>query len=135
MIKKYNQFVKEKTNEEFVFDREMPTMSPETKPVVKPEVKPDVRPETNPRPVAPSIIPDEGNSPLESPAKAQMEEEAGDIYASKLRELSDYLGAEVENNMINYKGHKITFPSETEKYQIKNYLKKLNINLLQLKKD
>lgn len=115
MIKKYNQFIKEKTNEEIGFDREMPTMEPET--------KPDVRPQTNPRPVAPSIIPDKGNAPLESPDKAQIEEEGGDIYASKLKELSDYLGAEVENNKINYKGNEITFPSETEKYQIKGVKK------------
>lgn len=125
MIKKYNQFIKDKTNEEFVFDRETPTLSPE-KPVVKPEVKPDVKPATEPRPVAPSIIPDHGNSPLESPAKAEMEEEAGDVYTTKLKELADYLGVEVENNTINYEGHEITFPSETEKYQIKGVKKGFN---------
>lgn len=129
MIKKYNQFIKDKTNEEFVFDREMPTMAPgqaPSKPDVRPDVKPDVRPQTEPRPVPPALIPDEGNSPLEAPAKAEMEEEAGDIYANKLQELADYLGVEVENNTVKYEGHEITFPSETEKYQIKGVKKGFN---------
>jgi hypothetical protein len=60
-----------------------------TKPAT-PVVEPGVRPAVEPRPAPPALIPDEGNSPLESPAKAEMEEEAGDMYAQKLQELLDY---------------------------------------------
>ena len=35
-----------------------------------------------------------------------------------LKELADRLGAEVENNMINYNGKKIEFFSETEAFAI-----------------
>lgn len=131
MIKKYNQFLKDKTNEEFVFDK-VPTFGgefagTETAPT-KPVTKPDVKPDTDTRPVPPSLIPDEGNSPLESPAKAEfeVEEEGGDVYTNKLKELADSLGVEVVDNSVEYNGKKIIFPSETEKYQIEGIKKGFN---------
>ena len=131
MIKKYNQFVKDKTNEEFVFDNEVayPDVYSGDETTTKPITKPDVKPGTDTRPVPPSLIPDEGDSPLESPAKAEYEveeEEGGDIYSNKLRELADALGAEVTDNYIEYNGKKIMFPSETEKYQIEGVKKGFN---------
>jgi hypothetical protein len=121
MIKRYNQFINDKTNEEFVFSKEQETTKPAT-----PVVEPGVRPAVEPRPAPPALIPDEGNSPLESPAKAEMEEEAGDMYAQKLQELADHLGTEVKDNKIDYMGHIITFPSETEKYHIEGVKKAFN---------
>lgn len=128
MIKKYNQFLKDKTNEEFVFDKdvkEYPGIYSGGETTTKPVVKPDVKPDTDTRPVPPSLIPDEGNSPLESPAKAEyeVEEEGGDIYANKLKDLADALGVEVVDNSVEYNGKKIIFPSETEKYQIEGIKK------------
>lgn len=129
MIKKYNQFVKGKTNEEFVVDSEIeaPVYGRET--TTKPDVKPDVRPTTTPRPSPPSLIPDRQDSPVPAPAKASIEEEeeeGGDLYARKLQEIADALGSEVVNNSVEYGGHKITFPSETEKYHISGVKKTFN---------
>jgi ASC-1-like (ASCH) protein len=131
MIKKYNQFLKDKTNEEFVFDKDVkdyPGIYSGDETTTKPVIKPDVKPDTDTRPVPPSLIPDEGNSPLESPAKAEIEfeEEAGDVYTNKLKELADALGVEVVDNSVEYNGKKIIFPSETEKYQIEGIKKGFN---------
>ena len=69
MIKRYNQFVETKTNEEFVFGNEP----------AKPEVTPDVKPGTTQplpgEPDSPSPIRRERTSPVPAPAKAQYEEE------------------------------------------------------------
>ena len=46
------------------------------------------------------------------------EEEAGDIYQKRLQELSDLLGAEVINNKVIYNNEEIIFPSETEMYHV-----------------
>lgn len=119
MIKKYNQFVKKRINEEVEVesDLEIPTYNTTT----KPDVKPDVRPTTKPRPSAPPLIPDRQDSPVPAPAKASLEEgeeEGGDLYDRKLKEMADALGSEVIDKTIEWGGHKITFPSETEKYHI-----------------
>ena len=69
MIKRYNQFVETKTNEEFVFGNEP----------AKPEVTPDVKPGTTQplpgEPDSPSPIRRERTSPVPAPTKAQYEEE------------------------------------------------------------
>lgn len=122
MIKKYNQFIEKKTNEEFVFGNEAPA---------KPEVAPDVKPDTTQpleEPSAPSPIRRERTSPVPAPAKAEveMEEEGEDIYTSKMQELADLLGVEFNNGQIVYNGKKIIFPSETEKYQIEGIKKGFN---------
>lgn len=47
------------------------------------------------------------------------EEEVGEYIGTKmLKDLASRLGVEVENNEINYKGQKINFFSETEKFHI-----------------
>jgi hypothetical protein len=121
MIKKYNQFVETKTNEEFVFGNEP----------AKPEVAPDVKPGTAQplpsEPISPNPIRRERTSPVPAPTKAQYEEEEGvDIYVNKIQELADLLGVEVENGHVVYNGKKVMFPSETEKYQIEGVRKGFN---------
>lgn len=52
------------------------------------------------------------------------EEEGVDLYTSKLKELADALGTEVKDGKVEYEGKQIIFPSETEKYHVGN--KKFN---------
>jgi hypothetical protein len=111
MIKKYNQFVKGKVNEEF----EM--AEPGTKPVTAPPVTtPDTRPS---RPgVVPTTIPSEEDAPL---ARYEEEEEEGGEYIGKkmMNDLASELGTEIEEDgSINYNGKKINFYSETEKFHV-----------------
>jgi hypothetical protein len=63
------------------------------------------------------------------------EEESGDVYSAKMKELANMLGSEVtDKNTIEYNGTQIIYPSETEMYhvgkkkfktsqEVKNYLK------------
>jgi hypothetical protein len=111
MIKKYNQFVKGKVNEEF----EM--AEPGTKPVTAPPVTtPDTRPS---RPgVVPTTIPSEEDAPL---ARYEEEEEEGGEYIGKkmMNDLASELGIKIdEDGSINYNGKKINFYSETEKFHV-----------------
>ena len=110
MIKKYNQFVKGKVNEEF----EM--ADPGTKPVTAPPVTtPDTRPS---RPgVVPTTIPSEEDAPL---ARYEEEEEGGEYIGKKMmNDLASELGTEIEEDgSINYNGKKINFYSETEKFHV-----------------
>jgi hypothetical protein len=118
MIKRYNEFVEKKTNEEFVFADPKPATQP-TKPGT---IEKPITPE---EPVLPGPIRRERTSPIPAPAKAQYEEEEEgvDLYTNKLQELADLLGVEVENGYVVYNGKKIMFPSETEKYQIEGVKK------------
>lgn len=89
MIKKYNQFIKE--NDEFIDD----TME---------EVQDDMI---------------QGDQDIENNTmEEEAEEEAGDIYTSKLKELSKKLGVDIEDGKLEYKGKEIIFPSETEMYHV-----------------
>jgi hypothetical protein len=111
MIKKYNQFVKGKVNEDFTM------ADPETKPVTAP---PTTTPDTRPsRPgVVPTTIPSEQDAPL---AKYEQEEEEGGEYIGKkmMNDLSSELGTEIdEDGSINYNGKKVNFYSETEKFHV-----------------
>jgi len=128
MIKKYNQFIGKKTNEEFVFDK-VPTFGgefagSETAPT-KPEVAPGTTEKPSEKPVMPSPIRRERTSPMPAPAKAnyEEEEEGSDLYTNKIQELANLLGVEAENGYVVYNGKKIMFPSETEKYQIEGVKK------------
>ena len=113
MIKKYNQFVKGKVNEEF----EM--AEPETKPVTAPPVTtPDTRPS---RPgVVPTTIPSEQDAPLAHYEEEEEEEEGGEYIGKKMmNNLASELGTEIgEDGSINYNGKKINFYSETEKFHV-----------------
>lgn len=46
------------------------------------------------------------------------EEEAGDIYSNKLKELAQKLGVELEDGKLEYEGQEIIFPSETEMFHV-----------------
>ncbi len=120
MIKRYNQFVETKTNEEFVFGNET------EKPVVTPDVKPGTAQPLPSEPTLPNPIRRERTSPVPAPAKAELEEEGSDLYTTRIQELADLLGVDVENGQINYNGKKVIFPSETEKYQIEGIKKGFN---------
>jgi hypothetical protein len=122
MIKRYNQFVETKTNEEFVFGNE------QEKPTVNPDVKPGTAQPLPSEPTSPNPIRRERTSPVPAPAKAhyEEEEEGVDLYVNKIQELADLLGVEVEDGHVVYNGKKIMFPSETEKYQIEGVRKGFN---------
>lgn len=111
MIKRYNQFVKGKVNEDFTM------ADPETKPVTAP---PTTTPDTRPsRPgVTPTTIPSEQDAPL---AKYEEGEEEGGEYIGKkmMNELASELGTEIEDDgSISYNGKKVNFYSETEKFHV-----------------
>jgi hypothetical protein len=115
MIKKYNQFVKD-INEEFEMGQGQP--APVTTPA-EPTTVPDTP--TTPRPTRPGITPTEIPSEEDAPLayhQGEEEEEGGDIYTAKLQELADILGTEIDGNAIEYDGHKIIYPSETEMYHV-----------------
>jgi hypothetical protein len=144
MIKRYNQFVDDKINEEF-------TAGPEQAPApTRRETETPTRPDTDrptaPRPTRPGVIPDDVPSEQDNPlAKnnpfdggdggfsdggsqefdGEVEEE--DPYIAKLKELAVALklGEDVvQNNRIilkknpEDKGKEITFPSETGKFHV-----------------
>jgi hypothetical protein len=124
MIKKYNQFVDEKINEEFVNApslgapapaRQAPSRETETIPG-RPTTTPGTRPS---RPgVIPSTRPSEQDAPL-----AEVEEEEGDFYGTQLTSLAVALGldeSDVIDNKLDYEGKEIIFPSETEKFHVDN---------------
>jgi hypothetical protein len=91
MIKRYNQFIKE--NDEFM---EEPSFE-ETEGRLAEE--------------------DLEQEPIQS-EEAGEEEEAGDIYTNRLKELAEKLGTEVVDGKIDYNGQTIIFPSETEMYHV-----------------
>lgn len=133
MIKKYNQFVDDKVNEEFNFGAApAPAPSPNTSP--SPTTRPSTPSKPEPRPNAPSPIPGKRVSPIPAPAKAfieaDMEEEAeevGDVYRNKLKELADALGVELTNDKtVIYNSKKIYYPSETDKYHVEGVKKPFN---------
>lgn len=129
MIKKYNQFVDDKINEEF-------TAGPEQAPApTRRETETPTRPDTDrptaPRPTRPGVIPDDvpseqdnplaKNSPFEQEFEGGEEEEQEDIYSGRLKELAHALGLEsdaVQNNKLEFDGKEIIFPSETEKFHV-----------------
>lgn len=114
MIKKYNDFLKTKTNEEFVM---APAGNPMPgQPEIEVPTKP-AKPMVEPQP--PSIIPDQTEQ--DAPAKAfygEEEEEGGDIYQQNLKHLAELLDSEVVNGAVEYQGKKIIFPAETEMFHV-----------------
>lgn len=110
MIKRYQQFVEGKVNEDV-------TMSaPQTKPA--PTETPTETP-TRPRPTAPGVVPTEIPSEEDAPLAQYGEEEGGQYMGQKMMaELADKLGTEVEDGSINWNGQKINFYSETEMFHI-----------------
>jgi len=116
MIKKYNQFVESKVNEEF--EMAEPMVKPS-----QPEVAPGTTERPSERPGSPSPIRRERTSPIPAPAKAELEEEEeeGGQYIGKkmMSDLSNQLGVDVDDDgSINYNGKKVNFYSETEKFHV-----------------
>lgn len=110
MIKKYNQFVKniKKVNEE---------VGEEKAPVVKPA------PTTTPAPTeTPSTTPDKRREryTIQKPSvDPDPLASAGEGVEDSLEYLHDTLeGSELMNNILKYKGHEITLPSETEQFEV-----------------
>lgn len=117
MIKKYNQFVKGKVNEEFVMAE--PKTSPDTT-----RVRPGTIEKPGQMPTIPTPIRKDRTSPVPAPAKAEleqdsMEEEGGEYMGSQmLQNLADSLGTEVVDNSVEYNGKKVNFYSETEMFHV-----------------
>ena len=110
MIKRYNQFVEERINEELDIDAEIDTNEQEAELAER-----DLEQELDEFEGEGEI---EGN--LDYDEEEQMEEEGGDIYAARLQEVADKLGCEVTGSKVMCDGKKIMFPSETEMYHVDN---------------
>jgi hypothetical protein len=113
MIKKYNQFVNERVNEEFESEEEFDTNQQEHELAIR-----DLEHEFK------DLESDVKEAPIEDleseEMEEEMEEEGGDVYANKLQEVADKLGSEVTNGKVEYNGQKIIFPSETEMFHVGN---------------
>ena len=115
MIRRYNDFVKGKVNEDLTMAE--PRRSTER---TTPEVMPGITEKPGVMPITPSPIRRERTSPVPAPAKMEKEQEGGDVYTDNLMALSDLLpGSTISDNSVVYKsnpdeeGIKILFPSET----------------------
>jgi hypothetical protein len=106
MIKKYNQFVNDRVNED-VDNFEDDTNQQESE-----LANTDLDGEFD------GMKSEVENLENVESEEEEPEEEGGDVYASKLKEVADKLGSEVNNGRVEYKGQKIMFPSETEMYHV-----------------
>lgn len=97
MIKRYNQFIKENDEFDEVFNEEP---LEETEDILSID---DIDDEVT------------NEEPLE---ETEVEEEAGDIYMNKLKDLAKELNVELEDGKLEYEGKSIIFPSETEMYHV-----------------
>jgi hypothetical protein len=117
MIRKYNDFVKGKVNEDLTMAE--PRRSTER---TTPEVMPGTTEKPGTMPSPPSPIRRERTSPVPAPAKMEVEqeeEEGGDKYKKIITDLAAQLGAEVsEDGTIDYNGQKINFYSETDMFHV-----------------
>jgi hypothetical protein len=121
MIKRYNQFVKGKVNEEFVMtgeDSDIDVNAPSTLPDTKPE-RPGILPLTTPE------IQDNPMGEFEG----EVEEVGVDKYTDALQKLADATGEDFEQvynkaeNSITINDKKVSFPSETGKYHVEGVKK------------
>jgi len=121
MIKRYNQFVKGKVNEEFVMtgeDSDIDVTTPSTIPDTKPG-RPGILPLTTPE------IQDEPMGEFEG----EVEEVGVDKYTDALQKLADATGEDFEQvynkaeNSITINDKKVSFPSETGKYHVEGVKK------------
>ena len=107
MIKKYNQFVNQRLNEEFDEEFDEIDTNQQESDLANRDLEQEM-----------GDFEDVEISDFGGEEEEQPEEESGDIYQSKLQELADALGAEVEDGKIMYDGKKIIFPSETEMFHV-----------------
>lgn len=119
MIKKYNQFIK-RINE--AGEEQAPAITPAPAPAIDPKINPSTpdkkkerykidRPAVEQDPLA-KVDPDtiDYPDPIES---------TGEGVEDNLEYLHDTLeGSELMNNILKYKGHEITLPSETEQFEV-----------------
>jgi hypothetical protein len=109
MIKKYNQFVNDRINEDVEnFENDIDTNQQESE-----LANHDLEEELN-------GFENEPSSEEEFTEEEEMEQEGGDVYNLRLKEVADKLGSEVSNGKVEYNGQKIIFPSETEMYHVGN---------------
>ena len=117
MIRRYNDFVKGKVNEDLTMAE--PRRSTER---TTPEVMPGITEKPGVMPITPSPIRRERTSPVPAPAKMEVEqeeEEGGDKYKKIITDLAAQLGTEVsEDGTIDYNGQKINFYSETDMFHV-----------------
>ncbi len=107
MIKKYNQFVNDRINEDVDdFEDDFDTNQQES--------------ELANRDLEDELDEFESEEDFEDEEEEMEEEEGGDIYGLKLKEVADKLGVDVVNGRVEYNGKKIIFPSETEMYHVGN---------------
>jgi len=131
MIKRYNQFVKGKVNEDYEFETEAPVRTlpslGETKPVVKPTETPaPTRP--TPFPTRPTPFPTTkpGTEPgTKADFQGEEEEVAVDKYEMALQTLADLAGVEFNSGdkAVVIDNKEVTYPAETEKYHIRGVKK------------
>ena len=126
MIKKYNQFVKGKVNEDFEVEAPVRTLPSFGETTTKPVVKPDTT--ERPAPTRPTPFPN--TRPATEPGtKAEFEgeeEEVGvDKYEMALKNLADTAGVEFNtgDKVVVIDGKEVSFPAEDEKYHIKGVRK------------
>lgn len=107
MIKRYNQFVKGKVNEDYGMDAELEA------PVT------DLPSLGGRSPITPT------NIETESDFEGEEEEVATDKYELALQSLADAAGVEFKTGQksVVIDGKEVTFPAETEKYHIKGLKK------------
>jgi hypothetical protein len=96
IVRKFNDFVKVRINE---------------------DVLPQETMETQPGIDATEMVEDPANI-IEEPEEGYEEEESGDTIESMMNELTEELGAQKNGNVIEYEGHKIEFYSETNSFAI-----------------
>lgn len=94
MIKKYNQFVNTKVNENMELEGTLEVTQNELQDL----------PDTYVADVA--------------DVEEEEEEEAGDIFGKRLQELADLLEIEMTDSKLVFNGQEVIFPSETEMYHV-----------------
>jgi hypothetical protein len=95
MIKRYNQFVNKRVNENTYEEKDFSN-----------DEFGDIKTKDG------SYLNPEGEEYFEE------EEEAGDFYNNKLKEVADLIDVEVIDGKVEFEGREIIFPSETEMYHI-----------------
>ena len=119
MIKRYNQFVNGRLNEEFIMGDEEVEVNP-------PSIIPDTRPE---RPgILPLTEPEIKDDPM-GEFEGEVEEVGVNKYTDALQKLAQAAGEDFEQvynkaeNSITINDKKVSFPSETGKYHVEGVRK------------
>jgi hypothetical protein len=128
MIKRYNQFVKERINENVDMEEEV-LMDTDSEMEDDMEMDSEFQDDMEDDMEMDSEFQDDMEDEMEKDSEVQDdmeddmdfedEEEGFDIYKTKMEELAKLLGVEVdETNKISFEGKEIIFPSETEMYHV-----------------